>query len=113
MPPVSWQVALWVHLSDSHPGPLGKCLVAFCFWLRKVSEPSDGQAARLVAFEPPMGLLLLRTALMRVDGRGWAERVVGWVVLEIPPLPLGSCVMLEQSLSLSENPCPDFVTGWQ
>ena len=60
-----------------------------------------------------MGLLLLRAALMRVDGRGWAERVVGWVVLEIPPLPLGSCVMLEQSLSLSESPCPDFVTGWQ
>ena len=31
------------------------------------------------------------------------------MALEPSPLLLGSCVMLEQSLSLSENPCPDFV----
>lgn len=43
--------------------------------------------------------------LRRVRGSG-----EGKGVLEIPPLPLGSCVMLESSLVVSEPQCLKFVT---
>jgi len=37
------------------------------------------------ALSPPWGCFWPRVGLMRVDGRGSGEKVVGWVVVE--PLP--------------------------
>ena len=38
--------------------------------------------------------------------RVFGEGKRGWALLEISPPPLRSCVMLEQSLSLSAHQCP-------
>lgn len=107
-PPVSWQVALLVHLSASRPGPCRKCLVAFyvlaqgCLRTLRQMNRFPWQALSLL-----WGCIL---ALGLGGGSGESEGVWrgkgGWALLEISPLPLGGCVMLEQSLCLSERQCP-------
>lgn len=74
MPPVSWQVALLVHLSDSRPGPCRKCLVAFYFLAQKCLR-----SIRQMSCFPWQGLSLLGGCILALGlGGGSGENEGFW-----------------------------------